>query len=379
MTLSAVRRSRLLGAGLVVLVCVVAFATLSLTAQQPADLFRNVSFREIGSTHRGGRFVDFAVVEATPRIFYAANATGGLWKTTNGGVAFTQVFDSPTAASIGAVALAQSAPDTIYVGTGEANNSRSSYYGDGVYKSTNGGQTWTHIGLKDSQHIGRIIVHPDDANTVYVAALGKLYSDNEERGVYKSVDGGTTWTKSLAVKNGARDVGVVDLAMDPKNPAGALRRGLRQGPQAMDVCRGRSGQRHLQDGGRRQDMDAPHRRPAGRRARPHRPVGLPLESDDGLRGHRERRSARGGQAQALRRGFGAEGGSPSQLFRTDDAGKTWRQVTPPLSLSGGAAAARGRRWRTVAAAAVAASIWATPATTTRRCAWIRTIAKRCTC
>src|SRR6187431_1694284 len=158
MTLSRFTRSRAARLGFSAALCLVLFSALPLVAQQTPDLYRGVAFREIGPTTRSGRFVDFAVVEATPRIFYAANATGGLWKTTNGGVAFTQVFDSPTASSIGAVALAQSAPDTIYVGTGEANNSRSSYYGDGVYKSTNGGQTWTHIGLKDTQHIGRIVV-----------------------------------------------------------------------------------------------------------------------------------------------------------------------------------------------------------------------------
>ena len=195
-------------------------------------------------------------------------------KPTNGGVAFTQVFDSPTVASIGAVALAQSAPDTVYVGIGEANNSRSSYWGDGVYKSTDAGQTWTNIGLKDSQHIGRIVVHPTDPNTVYVAALGKLYSDNEERGVYKTTDGGKTWTKSLAIKIDGKDVGVVDLAMDPKNPLVLYAAAYDKVRKTVDVRRRRSGQRHLQDDRRRQNVDEPQRRTAAGRARPHRPVRL---------------------------------------------------------------------------------------------------------
>ncbi len=344
MTLSAVRRSRLLGAGLVVLVSVVAFATLSLTAQQPADLFRNVSFREIGSTHRGGRFVDFAVVEATPRIFYAANATGGLWKTTNGGVAFTQVFDSPTAASIGAVALAQSAPDTIYVGTGEANNSRSSYYGDGVYKSTNAGQTWTHIGLKDTQHIGRIVVHPTDANTVYVAALGKLYSDNEERGVYKSADGGATWTKSLAVKNGARDIGVVDLAMDPKNPLVLYAAAYDKVRRPWTFAEGGPGS------GIYKTVDAGKtwtRLTAGLPVGALGRIGLSVSRSNPMTVYAVIENVGPLAEDKLKRyaeGFGAEGGSPSQLFRTDDAGKTWRQVTPPVAPGAAAApdAAGGR-------------------------------------
>ena len=338
MILSVVRRSRLLGAGLVVLVSVVAFATLSLTAQQPADLFRNVSFREIGSTHRGGRFVDFAVVEATPRIFYAANATGGLWKTTNGGVAFTQVFDSPTASSIGAVALAQSAPDTVYVGTGEANNSRSSYYGDGVYKSTNAGQTWTHIGLKDSQHIGRIVVHPTDPNTVYVAALGKLYSDNEERGVYKSVDGGATWTNSLAVKNGARDVGVVDLVMDPKNPLVLYAAAYDKVRRPWTFAEGGpgSGIYKTVDAGKTWSRLSSGL-PVGALGR----IGLSVSRSNPMTVYAVIENVGPLAEDKLKRyaeGFGAEGGSPSQMFRTDDAGKTWRQVTPPVVPAAPAAA-----------------------------------------
>ena len=113
MNTSRVRRPQVLRFGLIVAVCVAAFAGLPLTAQQTPDLFKNVSFREIGSTHRGGRFVDFAVVESAPRTFYAANASGGVWKTENSGVSFTQVFDSPTVASVGAVALSQSNPDVV--------------------------------------------------------------------------------------------------------------------------------------------------------------------------------------------------------------------------------------------------------------------------
>ena len=218
MTLSRFTRSRATRLALVAAACFVAFSALPLVAQQTPDLYRGISFREIGPTTRSGRFVDFAVVEATPRIFYAANATGGVWKTENGGTTYTQVFDSPTAASIGAVAVSQSNPDIVYVGTGEANNSRSSYWGDGVYRSDNAGRTWTNIGLKDSHHIGRIVIHPTDPNTIWVAALGHLYSANEERGVYKTTDAGKTWAKSLAVKVDGRDVGAVDLAMDPKNP-----------------------------------------------------------------------------------------------------------------------------------------------------------------
>jgi len=187
-------------------------------AQQPSDPFKSISFREIGPTRQGGRFVEFAVVEATPRIFYAASATGGVFKTENAGLFFAQVFDSFGAASIGAIAVSQSNPDVLYLGSGEGNTSRTTYSGDGVYKSGDAGKTWTNVGLRDSHHIGRIVIHPTDPNTAYVAALGHLYSTNDERGLYKTIDGGKTWTKSLDIKSSGQSIGVVDVAMDPKNP-----------------------------------------------------------------------------------------------------------------------------------------------------------------
>src|SRR5688500_15079125 len=119
-----------------------------------------VRFREIGPTRQGARYVDFAVDEANPRVFYAATATGGLWKTVNHGISFAPVFDDQPDFALGAVALAPSRPDVIYLGTGEANNSRSTYDGNGVYKSVDGGQKWTRAGLANAGRIGRIVVHP---------------------------------------------------------------------------------------------------------------------------------------------------------------------------------------------------------------------------
>ena len=182
------------------------------------DLLKSFHYRAIGPTRQSGRFVDFAVPVQQPYTFYAATASGGLWKTTNNGITFEPIFDFEKVFSIGDIAVAPSNPNIIWVGTGEANNSRSAYWGDGVYKSTDAGKTWKNMGLEESHHIGRIIVHPKNPDIVYIAALGHLYSENPERGLFKSTNGGKSWKNILAVKADGKDIGVVDLAMDPTNP-----------------------------------------------------------------------------------------------------------------------------------------------------------------
>ena len=162
-----------------------------------------------------GRVTDFAVYEDDPSIFYVASAGGGLLKTINGGNTWENVFDSQTTVSIGDVAINPTDPNVVWVGTGEANNRQSSSWGDGIYKSTDGGKTWKHMGLRDSQHIGRIVIDPTDTDVVYVAALGRLWGPNKERGVFKTTDGGVTWQPVLALN---QDTGAVDLVMDPANP-----------------------------------------------------------------------------------------------------------------------------------------------------------------
>jgi photosystem II stability/assembly factor-like uncharacterized protein len=183
-----------------------------------SSLLDNVHYRSIGPTRAGGRYVDFAVVNSNPTTFYAALATGGLWKTDNGGTTFTEIFGEAGAISIGDIAVDQNNNSILWVGTGEANNSRTAYYGDGVYKSTDGGKTWSNTGLKNSQHIGRIIIHPSDGNTVWVAAEGPLYSEGGDRGIYKTTNGGRTWKKVLEVQSHGKEIGFVDLAIDPTNP-----------------------------------------------------------------------------------------------------------------------------------------------------------------
>ncbi len=178
-------------------------------------LLQGFRWRSIGPTGQGGRVDDLAVHPEDTRIFYAGFATGGLWKTTNNGTTFESIFDSYETHSIGALAIAPSAPSVLYVGTGEANNRQSSSFGYGVYKSTDGGATFTNVGLRETQSIARVIVHPANPDVVWVAAVGHLFGPNVERGVFKSSDGGETWRHVLAVDE---DTGATDLVMDPSDP-----------------------------------------------------------------------------------------------------------------------------------------------------------------
>ena len=182
------------------------------------NIINRIEYREIGPTRQGGRYVDFAWCEKEPNTFYAATASGGLWKTTDNGITFQPLFTNQPVFSIGDVAVSPSQPEIVWVGTGEANNSRSSYWGDGIYKSTDRGKTWKNMGLKESHHIGAIEIHPNNPDILYVAALGHLYSENPERGLYKTADGGKTWAKVLDVVVKGKQIGVVDCVLDPENP-----------------------------------------------------------------------------------------------------------------------------------------------------------------
>ncbi len=184
-------------------------------ADETDALIAGLKWREIGPTATGGRIVDIAVERGNPATIYAASASGGLWKTEDNGTTWECVFDREGTISIGDIALDPRDPRTIWLGTGEANNQRSSYWGDGIYKSTDGGKTWTNMGLKETHHIGRIVVDPRNSNVVYVAALGHLYTENAERGLYKTTNGGKSWKKVLDL---GPAVGVVDVLVHPKRP-----------------------------------------------------------------------------------------------------------------------------------------------------------------
>jgi photosystem II stability/assembly factor-like uncharacterized protein len=175
-----------------------------------------IPLRTIGPAAMSGRIVDLAVVETDPTVFYVASATGGVWKTVDGGVTYGPVFQNQGTHSVGAIAVHPVDTATVWVGTGERASRQSSSWGDGVYRSVDGGETWANMGLADSKHVGRIALHPVDPDVVYVAAMGHLWGPNEERGVYRSDDGGVSWARILGVDE---NTGAVDVALDPENPS----------------------------------------------------------------------------------------------------------------------------------------------------------------
>ncbi|WP_343486977.1 glycosyl hydrolase [Allomuricauda sp. d1] len=208
------------------------FFVQSILAQQPAtspqkvmdalqqksqmaetSLVKNIPLKNIGPSIMSGRVVDLDVNPNNPTEFYVAYASGGLWHTQNNGISFTPVMDASNTQNIGDIAVDWNSV-TIWVGTGENNSSRSSYAGIGILKSTGGGKTWKNMGLHDSQHIGRILINPNNPDEVVVGVTGHLYSPNEERGIYKTTDGGQTWQKTLFVNN---ETGIIDVAHAPNN------------------------------------------------------------------------------------------------------------------------------------------------------------------
>ncbi len=180
-----------------------------------ADTLAGLALRSLGPAINSGRVSDFAVTPGHPERIFVASASGGVWRTDNDGTTWTPVFDHEGSYSIGCLAMDPTNPDVVWVGTGENNSQRSVSFGDGVYKTMDGGTTWKNMGLEKSEHIGMIAIDPRDPNVVYVAAQGPLWSAGGDRGLYKTTDGGATWTKVLEI---SENTGVNEVHMDPRNP-----------------------------------------------------------------------------------------------------------------------------------------------------------------
>ncbi|HEY3859926.1 MAG TPA: hypothetical protein VGM47_10015 [Gammaproteobacteria bacterium] len=197
--------------------CLALSATVGYAADDntPPDAFQNLKFRNLGPASAGGRVAAVVGVPGNPSIYYVGGASGGVWKTTDGGLSFSPIFEHEATGSIGAIALAPTNPNYVWVGTGEANIRNDVTDGAGIYFSPDAGKTWQQMGLKDVGQISRVIVSPENPNTVWVAAIGHTWAPNPDRGIFKTVDGGKTWKKVLFV---SEHTGASDLSMSPADP-----------------------------------------------------------------------------------------------------------------------------------------------------------------
>jgi photosystem II stability/assembly factor-like uncharacterized protein len=294
-------------------------AQTSSAKQLSANLLSEFKWRLVGPSSPAGRVWTVVGDENNPKTFYVCTAGGGLWKTTDNGTTLLPIFDNQTAASTGAVAIAKSNSDLVWVGTGEPANTRANSWGDGVYKSFDGGKTWAHMGLGDSRQISSIIIHPVRTDTVYVAAMGYEWGRNSERGIFKTNDGGKSWNKILFVND---TTGFIDLQMDPKHPdtlyAAAWQR-FRFGGGDMAESGPESGIYKTTDGGKKWIKLA---------------NGLPKEDKSKITLAVARNNSNIVYA-AILTGEPAAGGKRTidtgGVFRSSDGGKNWTRMNPAMT------------------------------------------------
>ena len=319
-------------------------------APSGASPFDTLHFRPIGPASMSGRITDLAVYEANPALYYVATAHGGVWKTNNNGTTFDAVFQTQGPLSIGAIAISQSNPDLVWVGSGESSNRQSMSWGDGVYKSTDGGKTFTNLGLRTSKSINRITIDPRDNNVVFVAATGSLWGPGGERGIYKTVDGGKTWKQTLKVDD---DTGANEVVIDPTNSQIVYATMYQRRRTACCFNGGGAGSGIFKstDGGETFTklkgglLDGPLGRIAIDVYRKRSNIlyalieGVTPPPDGGGRGGRgggagageEGPGAAAAAAPQVAGGFGRGGGGPlntqpTGMYRSDDSGATWRKV-----------------------------------------------------
>lgn len=331
-------KSRILA--LIAILCAVAGSTDSRAQHAPAidSVVNALTFRNIGPFRTAAWVTAIDVPESPVHdhlyTIYAASRSGGLWKTTNAGTTWTNVTDSVGAASLGAVAVAPSNPNIVWIGEGDQANARSSYSGHGVFKSTDAGATWQFMGLPDSQHIARIVIHPTKPDVVYIAAMGHLFSKNEERGVFRTLDGGKTWKKVLYINDG---VGAIDLVINRKNPSilyAAMYEKYRM-PWQLIESGPNTGVFETTDGGDKWQRLGGGL-PTGELGR----IGLDIYQKNPsilyalIENHNPKPGAASREVNAV--SPLAAGIIGNELYRTDDGGKTWKKVTD-VNVAGGKA------------------------------------------
>ncbi|HEY4440592.1 MAG TPA: hypothetical protein VGN14_09055, partial [Candidatus Elarobacter sp.] len=271
----------------------------------PVPPYNRTAFREIGPAVAGGRVTSVVGVGDDPKLYYLGSAGGGVWKTVNGGATWTPLWDKQSVASIGAIAIDPKNHDVVWVGTGETNPRNDVTWGDGIYRTADGGKTWTNLGLKATKFIASVVIDPRDPNTVIVGALGDEFADSPERGVYRTTDGGKTWAKTLYV--GPRS-GVSEMVADAKDPD-VLYAGIwhfQRKPWTFESGGDDDGIWKSTDGGKSWNHLTGHGLPAGMTGR----IGLAIAPSNPNR------------VYAL-----IESKTPGILWRSDDAGANWKLMT----------------------------------------------------